>query len=147
MKHAKLLSSILIILLQIGCSAEQSPDRSPDQVYREYNANLVDGMSFDEIKAHHTERKQNEVEQNFPRYMKQMNKTRDEVVEFYVKFSREVAKCTQLTLVDEAIEGDTARLEYSRKDTCGDESQSTGKEMVTMKKEDGWKIDEVEVVL
>ncbi len=79
--------------------------------------------------------------------MNQMNKSRDEVIEFYLKFSREMAKCKELTLAKEVIEADTTFLEYSQKDICGNESASQEKQMITMTNEDGWKIDDIEISL
>lgn len=79
--------------------------------------------------------------------MKQMNKSRDDVIELYLNLSREVAKCKEITLDSEVIEGDTALLEYSQKDVCGNESATTEKQKVRMKNEGGWKIDEVEISL
>lgn len=143
MKRAKFLSLTLIILSLIGCSAEKSPSK----VYNEYNSKVIDGISFYEDKAYYTKRKQQEVESRFPQYMKQMNKSRDEVVEFYLNLSREVAKCKEITLASEVIEGDIALLEYTQTDVCGNESVSPEKQIVRMKKEGGWKVDDVEISL
>ena len=135
------LSLSLIISLLIGCAAE----KSPSQIYSEYNTKVIDGISYVEDKAYYTKRKQEEVESKIPQYMKQMDKSRDEVIEFYLKFSREVAKCKEITLVNKVIEADTAFLEYSQKDICGNESTSQEKQMIRMINEDGWKIDDVEI--
>ena len=143
MKHAKLLSLTLVILFLGGCSAE----KSPSQVYNEYNSKVINGIGYDEDKAYYSKRKQEEVESQLPQYMEQMNKSRDEVIELYLSFSREVAKCKEITLVKEVIEGDTALLEYSQKDICGNESPSPEKQDVRMVKEGGWKIDDVEISL
>ena len=137
------LSLSLIISLLIGCAAE----KSPSQIYSEYNSKVIDGISYVEDKAYYTKRKQEEVESKTPQYMKQMDKSRDEVIEFYLKFSREVAKCKEITLVNKVIEADTAFLEYSQKDICGNESTSQEKQMIRMINEDGWKIDDVEISL
>jgi len=143
MTRAKSLSLSLIVSLLIGCSAE----KSPSQVYSEYNSNVINGISYVNDKAYYTKRKQEEVESKIPQYMKQMDKSRDEVIEFYLKFSREVAKCKEITLVNEVIEADTAFLEYSQKDICGNESTSQEKQMIRMVNGDGWKIDDVEISL
>ena len=137
----KSLSVILILL--IGCSSE----KSPSQVYNEYNSKVIEGISFDNDKAYYSKRKQDEVESKFPQYMKKMEKSREEVIEFYLSFSREVAKCKELILVKEVMNGDLAILEYSQKDICGNESTTQGKQMIRMVNEDGWKIDDVEISL
>jgi len=143
MKSAKLLWLTLGGLSLIGCSAE----KSPSQVYEEYNSKVVAGISYDEDKAYYTKRKQQEVESKVLQYVKQMNKSRGEVVEVYLNFSREVAKCKEIMLVTETIEGNNALLEYSQKDICGNESASSEKQVVRMESENGWKIDDVEISL
>ncbi len=143
MKHAKLLLFAIVPVFLIECSAE----KSPSQVYNEYNSKVIDGIGYDEDKAYYSKRKQEEVESKFPQYMGQMNKSRDEVIELYLSFSREVAKCKEITLVNEVIEGDTALLEYSQKDICGNESASPEKQVIKMVKEGAWKIDDVEISL
>lgn len=143
MIRAKVFTLALVALSLTGCSAQ----KLPNQVYSEYNSKVINGISYDEDKSYYTKRKQQEIESKFPRYMKQMNKSRNEVIEFYLNFSRDVAKCKEITLSSEVIKGDTAILEYSQKDVCGNDSASSEKQIVRMKNEDGWKIDEVEISL
>ncbi len=80
-----------------------------------------------------------------PQYMESMNKTRDEVILFYLEFSRELAKCKEIALIKEEITGNTAKLEYSQNDICGNESSSQEKQSIRMINENGWKIDDVVV--
>lgn len=143
MKVTKPLTLTLVFLSLIGCSTE----KSPSQIYEEYNSRVTDGVSYEEEKAYYTKQKQQEVESKLPQYMKQMNKSRDDVIELYLNLSREVAKCKEITLDSEVIEGDTALLEYSQKDVCGNKSATTEKQKVRMKNEGGWKIDEVVISL
>jgi len=79
--------------------------------------------------------------------MKQMGKSRDEVIVVYLEVSRKVAKCKEITLANEVIEVNTAFLEYSQKDICGNESTSQEKQLIRMIKEDDWKIDDIEISL
>ncbi len=76
-----------------------------------------------------------------------MEKSREEVIEFYTNFSREHAKCKELILTSEVINGDLAKLEYSQKDICGNETSSHEKQLIRMINESGWKIDEIEISL
>jgi len=82
-----------------------------------------------------------------PQYMKQMNKSRDEVIVVYLEFSKGLAKCKEILPVSEVIETEKASLEFSQKDICGNESTSTEKQIVKMVKEGGWKIDDVVISL
>lgn len=74
------LSVSLISSVMSGCSLE----RSPSQVYDEYTSKVITGISYHEDQAYYSERKREEVESKIPQYMKQMDKSRDEVIEFYI---------------------------------------------------------------
>jgi hypothetical protein len=143
MKIFKSLSSSLILFLLSAFSAE----KTPGQVYEEYNSRVIQGISFDDDKAYYTERKQEEVESKMPQYMETMKKSRDEVVKIYLEFSRELAKCKEIALVKEVVDRNTAVLEYSQKDICGNESTSQEKQSIRMINEGGWKIDDIEISL
>ena len=82
-----------------------------------------------------------------PQYIKQMNKSRDEVIAVYLEFSKGLAKCKEILLVSEVIQTDKALLEFSQKDICGNESTSKEKQVVKMVKEGGWKIDDIVISL
>jgi len=135
----KPLSLALFVFLLFGCSTE----KSPSLVYIEYNSKIIVGISFDDENDYFSKRKQQEVELKMPQYMKQMNKSRDEVIAIYLEFSKGLAKCKEISLVSEIIETNKASLEFSQKDICGNESTSTAKQLVKMVKEGGWKIDNV----
>lgn len=106
---------------------------------------MIQGISFDDDKAYFTKRKQEEVDAKMPLYMESMNKTRAEAIEVYLDFSRGLAKCKEITLVKEEVIGNTATLEYSQKDICGNESATQEKQSIRMLNESGWKIDDVVV--
>ncbi len=143
MKPAKYIILLFIISQLIGCSSE----KSPSQVYDEYNMKVINGLSFEEDKAYYSKRKQEEVESKFPQYMKQMGKSHTEVIEVYLNVSREVARCKEITLVSEVIDANIAILEYSQKDICGNESSSQENQKIKMVNENGWKIDDIEIGL
>jgi len=141
--NAKFILIATVATVLMGCTS----DKSPNQVYLEYNSKVIDGINYDEEKAYYSKRKLQEVESKFPQYMTQMKKSREEVIEFYLNFSREVAKCKEIKLVSENINGDISLLEYSQRDICGNESNSAEKQVVRMVMENGWKLDSVEVSL
>lgn len=143
MTNRKSLSLGLFLSLLFSCSAE----KSPNQVYIEYNSKVIAGISFDDEKGYFSRRKQQEVESKMPQYMKQMNKSRDEVIAVYLEFSKGLAKCKEILLVSEVIQTDKALLEFSQKDICGNESTSKEKQVVKMVKEGGWKIDDIVISL
>jgi hypothetical protein len=143
MKIFKLLSLSLILFLLLACSAE----KSPGQIYEEYNSRVIQGINYEDDKAYYTKRKQEEVESKIPQYMETMKKSRDEVVKVYLEFSRELAKCKEIILVKEVVDRNTAVLEYSQKDICGNESTSQEKQSIRMINEGGWKIDDIEISL
>lgn len=139
----KLLSLFSILFLLLACS----PEKSPGQIYEEYNSRAIQGINYDDDKAYYTNRKLEEVEAKIPQYMETMKRSRDEVINLYLAFSRELAKCKEITLVKEVIDRNTAVLEYSQKDICGNESMSQEKQSIRMINEDGWKIDDIEISL
>jgi hypothetical protein len=139
----KLLSLFSILFLLLACS----PEKSPGQIYEEYNSRVIQGINYDDDKAYYTKRKQDEVESKIPHYMETMKKSRDEVIKLYLAFSRELAKCKEITLVKEVIDRNTAVLEYSQKDICGNESPSQEKQSIRMINEGGWKIDDIVISL
>jgi hypothetical protein len=141
MKTIKKQLFSLSLLVLSGCS----PDKLPSQVYEEYNSMVIRGIDFEDEKAYFTKRKQEEVESKMPQYMKSMNKNRVEVIKVYLDFSRELAKCKEISLVKEEITGNTATLEYLQKDICGNASTSLEKQSIQMINENGWKIDDVVV--
>jgi hypothetical protein len=125
MKIFKLLSLPLILFLLLACSSE----KSPGQVYEEYNSRAIQGINYDDDMAYYTKRKQ------------------EEVIKVYIEFSRALAKCKEITLVKEVVDLNTAVLEYSQKDICGNESTSQEKLSIQMINEGGWKIDDIEISL
>ena len=141
MKIVKLLSLCGIFVLLLACS----PEKSPGQIYEEYNSRVIQGINFDDDKAYYTKRKQVEVESKIPQYMETMEKSRDEVIRVYLEFSRELAKCKEIVLVKEVVDHNTAVLEYSQEDICGNESTSQEKQSIRMINEGGWKIDDIEI--
>ena len=141
MKIVKLLSLCGIFVLLLACS----PEKSPGQIYEEYNSRVIQGINFDDDKAYYTKRKQVEVESKIPQYMETMEKSRDEVIRVYLEFSRELAKCKEIILVKEVVDHNTAVLEYSQEDICGNESTSQEKQSIRMINEGGWKIDDIEI--
>lgn len=143
MKLFKPLPLSVILVLLIGCSSE----KTPSQVYDEYNSKVINGINFNDDKAYYSKRKQDEVESKFPEYMKKMDKSREEVIEFYLNFSRELAKCKELELVSEVINGEAATLKYSQKDICGNAINMEERQLIRMINEGGWKIDEIEISL
>ena len=141
MKTVRTFLFSLSLLVLSACT----PDKPPSQIYEEYNSRVIQGIDFDDEKAYFTKRKQEEVEAKMPQYMESMNKTRVEVIKVYLDFSRGLAKCKEIDLVKEEITGNTATLEYSQKDICGNESTSQEKQSIRMINENGWKIDDVVV--
>ena len=143
MKLFKPLSLSVILVLLIGCSSE----KTPGQVYDEYNSKVINGINFNDDKAYYSKRKRAEVESKFPGYMERMDKSREEVIEVYLNFSRELAKCKELKLESEDIYGEKAFLKYSQKDICGNATDREERQLIRMINEGGWKIDDIEISL
>ncbi|WP_196140832.1 hypothetical protein [Aliikangiella sp. G2MR2-5] len=136
-----LIASLMVA--SSGCSQQ----KSPSEVYDEYNSKVIEGIGYQEDLAYFTQRKQREAEAKLQQYMKQMKKSREQVIATYLEFSREAAKCKKIDLVSETLENDTAILEYSQQDICGNASTGPEKQIVHMKMEQRWKIDSIEINL
>jgi len=137
---------ILILFLSITLTGCGETD-APSSVYEEYNAKVIDGISFEEEKKYYSTSKLAEVEASFPRYMAQMKKSKEEVTQFYQNFSQSVAKCKSIKLIKEQESGESVILTYSQTDTCGNNSDGNEKQTVKMVNESGWKIASVEISL
>ena len=120
---------------------------SPGSIYEEYNSKVINGISFEEEKKYYSTSKLEEVEASFPRYMAQMKKSKEEVIKFYQDFSQSIAKCKSIKLLEEQKSGKNVVLIYSQIDICGNDSDRSEKQTITMVNESGWKIASVEIGL
>lgn len=136
--------SVVLGLYLTGCKEEIHP--SPDQTYRAYHSKVVEGRSFEEELRFHAEHRQREVLDDLKKKAASSDQTVEEIQSSYLNFTQSLARCGQLTLIKEAIEGKQAKLSYSVKDTCNTDVRSELK--IEMVFEDGWKIlsDTVEMV-
>jgi hypothetical protein len=129
-----------------GTLTEAAP-QSPVDFYLYYHARSAAGMSFEEDVTYHSSRAVADVDGKIQSMMERTGKSRDEVIQLYLDLSQGAAHCTTLTLLDERIEGDKAYLEFDTDNTCPEEQSDISKHRVKLVKEDGWKLDEVEIVL
>ena len=120
---------------------------SPSSIYEEYNARVIEGISFEAEKQYFSKSKLAEVEASFPRYMAQMKKSKEEVIKFYLDFSQSVAKCKRIKLLKEEPSAHGVVLTYAQVDTCGNHSEGKATQTVKMVKENGWKIASIEISL
>lgn len=141
----KVFKGLLVFLLMCSVAACGAPE-SPTDVYEAYNAKVVSGLDFNQEKEFFSTKKNAEIEQKIVQYMGQMNKGREEVIAFYMDFSRSVAKCKEIKLLDERTEGNSTFLLYEQKDVCGN-SGDNERQSIYMVNEGGWKIDSVEIDL
>ena len=129
-----------------GTMTEAAP-QSPADFYLYYHARSAAGMSFEEELSFHSSRAIADVESKVESMMERTGKSRDELEALYLELSKGGAKCTALTLTDERIDGNTAHLEFDTENTCPAVQSDISKHRVKLVKEDGWKLDEVEIVL
>lgn len=140
-----LINLVLTLMLAtpIFLTACQYNSSSPSEVYEKYNQHVINGMTFEEEKHYFTKQKQLEVERKIPLYMAQMNKSKEEVIAFYLRFTQNLAKCKHIKLTEQNTSGDEAVLIYQQTDTCGNQSTQTEKQTIKLKYENGWKIDDI----
>ncbi|WP_266003662.1 hypothetical protein [Paucibacter sp. PLA-PC-4] len=146
------LGLALALALALAPLSAGAAEKSPADVYAEYNARVARGISFADDAAYYSTRKRTEVEAKIPQQMRQMNKSRDEVIAIYLQFSRELAKCQVLSLAAQRLVAreEAAYLEYSVTESCAKARAASAqqRQKVKMVKEGGgWKIDSVEIAL
>jgi len=150
MKAKKPGSLWLLPALALATLSAGAAEKSPAEVYAEYTARVAQGISFADDAAYYSKRKRAEVEAKVPLQMKQMNKSRDEVIAIYLQFSRELAKCQVLRLATQRLEAREAAayLEYAVVDRCAKAPAAGQRQKIKMINEGGgWKIDSVEIAL
>ncbi len=134
---------IMLSVVTLGACREEAK-MSPDQTYQSYYAKVIEGRSFDEDVKSHTASRREEVIG-----MMQSRADGDEQAlaatkELYLDFTQKLAKCGEITLAEQKIEGDVAQLVYDVEDTCT-ESASNGQLLIEMVNESGWKIQSDEL--
>lgn len=151
---AAALTFVIVLLVACGKPAEAPTDtstedaiQSPVDFYLHYHARSAAGMSFEEDVSFHSSRAIADVEGKVESMMERTGKSRDELEALYLELSQGGAQCTALMLTDERIEGNTAYLEFDTENTCPSVQSDISKHRVKLVKEDGWKLDEVEIVL
>ena len=120
--------------------------QSPVDFYLYYHERSAAGMSFEEDVSFHSSRAIADIERKVEAMMQRTGKSRDELEALYLELFQGAAQCTALALAGERTEGNTAYLEFDTENTCPSD-ESDVKHRVKLVKEDGWKVDEVEIVL
>lgn len=138
----RLYAVALLVCLFAACGGD---GQTPSQTYLDYHRQSAEGMAFEEEKGWYSQRKLADVEAQLPRMAAQMNRSEDELVALYMEMSQAAAGCAELTLVDESIDGDVAVLVFDAASTCDDASDAQHR--VRLLREDGWKLDDVEILL
>jgi hypothetical protein len=132
----------LLLCALWGC---QPASPGPAQVYLRYNQAVIDGLNFEQEHNFFSSNKQERVEKSLQAMMQQMQKDRDSVIAVYMAFAKSVAKCRQINLLSEEINGRYAIVIFSQKEVCGSELTGDEKQIIHFVKEDGWKIDDIEI--
>ena len=139
----KIIATSLLFcsFLAAGCSQNVGVDElKPSETYLNYHAAVAEGISFDQDAAYHSIAKQKEVRAKIEKMQETSEQTLDQLINLYLQFNQRAAKCAELILREEKIQGKTAYLVFDRKDICGDGQIKAGGETITMVEENGWKI-------
>ena len=129
------LASALLIAAS-GC--EKNDVDSPSEVYERYFQLVAEGRTFEEDAAFYTAARLEEATSRSIEAATAAGKTLEEYQAFYLEFTQDIAKCSELTLRNDSINADAAILVYDVKDICN--GGGVSKLKVTMKNEKGWKI-------
>ncbi|MCP5326011.1 MAG: hypothetical protein H7A09_06760 [Oceanospirillaceae bacterium] len=126
-------------------TACQKTEESPAQIYLRYHQAEIEGLDFARETLFFSAHKQAEVEKSLQAMMQQMQKDRESVIALTQAFSKSVAKCREITLQSEEINGRFAIVVFAQKDICGSELTGDEKQIIHFVKENGWKIDDIEI--
>lgn len=138
------LCLMIVSSLLVACGQQAE---SPSEVYLDYHARSAQGMSFEEDASFYSSSKVSEVADKLAVLVAQSGRTRDEAIRLYLDISRDTARCSKLNLTEEKIEGGIAYLVFDATGTCGAEFAAGSQHKVTLVLENGWKLDDVEIVL
>ena len=126
----------------VGCG---SGGKTAQETYEEYDSKVKAGMTFKEERSYYTAEKLATVDKRLKARAEKTGKSVDELVATLQKFSRSMAKCSELMLVKKIDDTKKLTLVYNLKDVCNPGQEGQNSQTVTMVKEDGWKISEVHV--
>lgn len=125
----------------VACSAGDTPQAA----YAAYNRGIVDGISYEQEASWYSARNREVVEARIDALMERTNRSRDEVLAYYLSFTREYARCVDIELIQANVEGAQAELLYRQTNHC-DSSEAMPQRKVQMIDENGWKIDQMELL-
>jgi hypothetical protein len=131
---------MLIIPLMLLNACDQST--SLNNIYeKQVKLELSGTMEIEEFKASFSNKKKQLIEEDIQNVMKKNDLSRDQLWEIYVNLFKRFAKCKDLELLSEEVEGKKGTLTYKSVDDCEKGSINIKKEIIYFVYEDGWKID------
>ena len=134
----KLTITVMVTIFLVGCGDV----KPPHEVYMEFIEKERQKVPFGEHVKYFSKNKVEEVEGQFPRYMKSMNKTKAEVIEFYLSLSQKIAQCSEFKLIENKAFEENATLVYEVKDICN-KPANTFSHIVKFSKTNNWKIEDI----
>jgi hypothetical protein len=102
-------------------------------------------MTIEQFLSSYTQRKQLEIDKEISRLMNNNEWSRDEVFKMVARSFKAFAKCKNLELIKEDINGKSAVLSYKSTDDCQEGKVNIKKEVIYMQYESGWKIDDNDI--
>lgn len=139
--HAPWLLALASAVLLLACSEGDTPQAA----YAAYHRGIADGMSFEQETAWYSARNRDYVESRIDALMERTNRSRDEVLAYYLNFTREYARCVEIELMAAKVDGLQAELRYRQSNRCDAEALLPERQ-IYMVNENGWKIDRMELV-
>lgn len=130
------------VFICAGCDAPSAitHTESPQQVYDRYHKLVKNGRNFDEDKAFYSQSRQAEVMTKASTMARANGGSIEDITNAYLQMTELMAKCSDLTLIDERINGVKAYLTYRIEDLCENDLGTEGRESIELVNEGGWKI-------
>jgi predicted HNH restriction endonuclease len=139
----RLIVAITIYTLIVsGCSKSESPSDSYD---RYVQLEVSGSMTIEQFLSSYTQRKQSEIEAEISRLMSKNGWSREKIFKIVARSFQAIAKCKNIELINEDVNEKSAVLSYKSTDDCQEGKINIKKEVIFMKYESGWKIDDNDI--
>lgn len=134
----------VISLTLVGCERSPEPrNATPDETYREYYQRVIKGINYEDGKRYHSKAFTQKLETRIKTAQQSSSNSYENFMTIYFKRQQSSAKCNEITLVSERIDGEVVELVYNNESTCENNKIVDTDEIIRMVNEDGWKIDDI----
>lgn len=141
-----------VMFLLLGCNNESNHvtpkeiKKTPTETYISYHEQAKTNLDFQMESSYYSTEMIERTNLKIDKHIEKMNLTIDEVKSKYMQFISESTVCMDILPVSEVFNSNTvATIKFEVTDICSNHIGAIQK--VVMVNEDGWKIDDIELIL